>query len=370
MRLIYLSPLAWSSFSQRPHELIRYFHSCTGGEVLWIDPYPTRLPKLADLWNTRPTNSGMDSILPDWLTVVKAKALPIEPVPFSGAVNSLLWSDVVSQVADFADDSSVLGVGKPSELALQLLSKGIFKSSFYDAMDDFPAFYTGWSSFSMARRERRVVRQVSTVLASSTALRDRLKHLARDVRLVHNACASTRLPPALEVRRVNNDYAPVVGYVGTIAQWFDWELVLALAEAHPQAKFRLIGPVYGRPPSSLPQNVSLEAPLPHAQALQAMTQFDVGLIPFKRSSLTISVDPIKYYEYRALGLPVVSSAFGEMALRGESDGVWLIDQHSDMTEVIGKATANRVIPEIVAHFRESNSWESRFNQANIFALQR
>ena len=99
-----------------------------------------------------------------------------------------------------------------------------------------------------------------------------------------------------------------------------------------------------------------------------MTQFDVGLIPFKKTTLTSSVDPIKYYEYRALGLPVVSSAFGEMALRDECDGVYLIDRNSDMTRVISQALANYTSPASTAQFRKNNSWESRFNQASIFAL--
>lgn len=44
MQLVYLSPLPWDSFSQRPHQFVEWFHNKHGGEVLWIDPYPTRLP--------------------------------------------------------------------------------------------------------------------------------------------------------------------------------------------------------------------------------------------------------------------------------------------------------------------------------------
>ena len=86
--------------------------------------------------------------------------------------------------------------------------------------------------------------------------------------------------------------------MGTIGSWFDWELVIALAKSSPKIEFRLIGPVYVRSPA-LPHNVRLEQALPHTEALHAMTQFNVGLIPFMRNALTACVDPIKYYEYRA-----------------------------------------------------------------------
>jgi glycosyltransferase involved in cell wall biosynthesis len=369
MRLIYLSPVPWASFSQRPHELVRYFHSYAGSEVLWIDPYPARFPALSDVLNPRPKSGDgiCNCNIPAWLTVLKPNALPIEPLPFSGAVNSLLWGNVESMVNHFANSSTVLGIGKPTMLALQLLSKRFFISSFYDAMDDYPAFYRGWSRLAMAIRERRVVRRVSKILASSSALQDRLQHQARDVRLVLNACAADRLPELPEGRRLKDNQIPVVGYVGTIAHWFDWELVISLAKSHPKTKFRFIGPMYVRSPA-LPHNICLEPQLPHTEALRVMTQFDVGLIPFKKTTLTSSVDPIKYYEYRALGLPVVSSAFGEMALRDECDGVYLIDRNSDMTRVISQALANYTSPASTAQFRKNNSWESRFNQASIFAL--
>jgi hypothetical protein len=365
MRLIYLSPVPWNSFAQRPHELVRYFHSFTKGEVLWVDPYPGRFPTLSDVLNQRPKLGDEDYDIPAWLTVVKPSAFPIEPLPFSGTVNRLLWGNVGLAVDGFADNSTVLGIGKPTVLALHLLSKRCFSSSFYDAMDDYPAFYRGWSRLAMANRESTIIRKVSMILTSSSALRVRLQPLACDVRLVLNACAADRIPDLLKMRQLTNDRVPVIGYVGTIGQWFDWALVAALAKAAPKARFRLIGPLYVRPPA-LPPNIRLESPLLHAEALQAMAQFDVGLIPFKKTTLTASVDPIKFYEYRALGLPVISSAFGEMALRGERDGVYLIERYPDTTTVINEALTSCSAVSSTAQFRKYNSWKSRFDQAEIF----
>jgi glycosyltransferase involved in cell wall biosynthesis len=366
MRLIYLSPVPWCSFSQRPHELTRYFHSRTGGRVLWVDPYPGRFPTLSDVWTLRPRTGGLECDIPTWLTVVRPKALPIEPLPFSNAVNRLLWGDVESEVNCFAQNSTVLGIGKPTTLALQLLRKPGFSSSFYDGMDNYPAFYRGCSRFAMMNRERKVIKRVSTILASSSALHDRFQNLASDVRLVRNACAVDRLPPVQKPYSLPGGERPVIGYVGTIGDWFDWKLIIALAKSNLKIKLRLIGPVYVRP-SVLPDNISVEPPLPHTEALRAMTQFNVGLIPFKETPLTSSVDPIKYYEYRALGLPVVSTAFGEMAFRRGCDGVFVIDRNADITQLVSQALTVCTAPEKAAQFRIDNSWESRFDNAKIFS---
>ncbi|WP_256346703.1 hypothetical protein [Pseudomonas gingeri] len=93
MRLIYLSPMPWHSFSQRSHELVRCFHEKTDEPVLWIEPYPTRFPALGDLRQLRLASAGATHPrptypeTPSWLTVLQPRALPIEPIPGSGWIN-------------------------------------------------------------------------------------------------------------------------------------------------------------------------------------------------------------------------------------------------------------------------------------------
>lgn len=371
MRLVYLSPVPWISFSQRPHELVKYFHAISQGEVLWIDPYSTRFPRWGDLTHIsiRRGNSEKEAI-PHWLLVKKPRALPIEPIPFSGSINRLLWGEVIHAVKEFSKGVVILGIGKPSVFGMHLLSTVKFTSSFYDVMDDFPAFYRGLSRISMSFRERAVVARVTRVLVSSTMLRERFIREGREVTLVPNACASARLPtPVMGSMERQRGKVPVLGYVGTIGQWFDWHLVKSLASARPDVQVRLIGPVYSPSPEPLPDNVEILPPCPHDQAMMAMKKFDVGLIPFKRTALTASVDPIKFYEYRALGLPIISSAFGDMVMRGEMQGVYLVGEASDLTESINRALDYCPSLHEVEKFREENSWESRFKLAGVFASE-
>ena len=160
---------------------------------------------------------------------------------------------------------------------------------------------------------------------------------------------------------------PVLGYVGTIGHWFDWALVFGLAQANPSMCIRLIGPAYMPPPANLPKNIELLPACDHVTAIRFMQEFSVGLIPFKQNDLTASVDPIKFYEYRALGLPVLSTRFGEMTLRDGETGVFLINDQSDLASQVRTAmTYKSVISEIQA-FREANSWEARFDESNIIS---
>ncbi|MFL6535832.1 MAG: glycosyl transferase [Pseudomonas sp.] len=364
MRMIYLSPVPWASFSQRPHYFVDWYHHQTGAPVLWIDPYPTRLPTLSDLKRKSPVAGQQNVSVPSWLQVRKPRSLPIEPLPGSAILLKRLWRNLFREVAVFcAGKPCRVCVAKPSELALQLLALFPESHAIYDAMDDFPAFYQGLSRRSMERRQAQLIQRVSKVLASSSALRDKLLDMTDQVELALNACDMHTLAP---VRSLDlGAKQQVLGYVGTLGRWFDWDLVIALAQANPGNPIRLIGPLFTPAPRGLPANIELFPECSHASAIAAMATFSVGLIPFKLNRLTASVDPIKYYEYHALGLPVISTRFGEMALRDREPGVWIVDEDTDLRKAAVEALASRSDPSAVEQFREAHHWARRFSAINL-----
>lgn len=364
MRLVYLSPVPWASYAQRSHKFVWWWHGRSRDRVLWIDPYPTRLPRLADFLNARPKEVAVHGEIPDWLTVLQPRALPVESLLNLAWINRLFWDKLLDAVSAFLSQGSCqIGIGKPSKLALQVLANAPDAFSFYDAMDDFPAFYTGLSRLAMERCEREISNRVNKILVSSSGLHSRFEHHGEKVIMALNACSINSLPP---VEALSSQTARLVlGYVGTIGHWFDWPLVIAIARQNPNASLRLIGPSYMPPSESLPPNIELLPPCTHAHAIQAMMNFSVGLIPFKRIDLTASVDPIKYYEYRALGLPVVSTLFGEMTHRRSEPGVFFIEEDTDLNRIIESALTYHCDREEIKAFRAANNWEARFDASSI-----
>lgn len=365
MRLIYLSPVPWASFAQRPHKFVQWYHERTGETVLWVDPYPTRLPQWADLARLRSSfGSQQLNSTPVWITVLKPGALPIEPLPGSGWINEKIWRRLFQEIDGFVEGAQILlAIGKPSILAIKLLERFKGCPSLYDAMDEFPAFYSGFSRFSMAWRERNLVDCVDRIWASSSALQSRWSQHRSDVTLVRNALDPAVIPDMSQ--KTINSTRKIFGYVGTIASWFDWGWIFALASARPDDEIRLIGPVFDSLCKDLPPNVVLLPPCSHGAALLAMREFDVGLIPFIRNMLTNSVDPIKYYEYKALGLPVISTNFGEMSLRSKNDGVFISQSLDDVASLANAALCVDSKAVDVAAFRLENSWSARFDAAQL-----
>lgn len=363
MSLVYFSPVPWESFAQRPHHFVRWYHHRTDDRVIWIDPYPTRLPAWLDL--KRPVAGPVGAAVqpPSWLTVRRVQSVPVEPIPGLNRINKLLWQslrdDVVRAMTGDADARVV--IGKPSLLALSVLDSLPGAQSLYDAMDDFPAFYRGLSRLSMARREACVVRRVGRVLVSSTGLEARLRAVRSDVTRALNACDALSLPNTVLHQRQLPE--PVLGYIGTMGSWFDWSWVRRLAEARPGYRLRLIGPLFVQPSCTLPSNVEILPPIDHTAAMQTLLQFSAGLIPFRSNVLTDSVDPIKYYEYRGAGLPVLSTAFGEMRLRSRVAGVWLGEVSDNLGELADAALRFVADRESALQFRAENDWSARFDAA-------
>jgi hypothetical protein len=88
-------------------------------------------------------------------------------------------------------------------------------------------------------------------------------------------------------------------------KWFNWQLLCETASRRPSQRFEIIG--YDAPGKlKLPPNLSLLGNKNHDEIIDIASNWSLAIIPFKNTKLAEGVDPIKIYEYLALGLPCVS----------------------------------------------------------------
>ena len=360
MKLVYLSPVHWQSYAQRPHFMVRSLLNNGIREVFWLNPYYARLPRWRDLYRRR-SNYNQKTAPLDHVQVRQVPALPLEPLPILSRFNSLAWRMLLQEVCKFVEGGGyILGIGRPVRLGITFLRKLQPKWSFYDAMDDFPEFHSGLSKRAMASHEKAIARAVDTVIVSSTYLQEKFQGIGLRPRLIHNGCDIGLRSSSPGCRHV----PPVLGYLGTMGSWFDWDLVHSIAQQVPDIVVRLIGPVFDPPMGhDMPGNVEILPPCSHSEAGAHIAGFSAGLIPFKVNTLTRGVDPIKYYEYRSLGLPVLTTRFGEMRLRDASDGVFFLDDGQSVSGLLARAfgwAAGLAEDEPLLFYRQNN-WNLRFS---------
>jgi glycosyltransferase involved in cell wall biosynthesis len=126
---------------------------------------------------------------------------------------------------------------------------------------------------------------------------------------------------------------PVVGFMGTLSEWLDYDLIVKLAKARPDWTFLLIGPA-DTDISCLfkHENIRLIGKVSYEELPRYVACFDVGIIPFLVNDLTRSVNPLKLLEYLSLGLPVVSSFMPE--IMRYSDAVMVAKDHGAFLEAL------------------------------------
>jgi glycosyltransferase involved in cell wall biosynthesis len=130
-----------------------------------------------------------------------------------------------------------------------------------------------------------------------------------DVAHFRNACLRTVAPPpdCVGLKR------PVIGFVGTVADWVDLEVVRYLAASRPQWSLLLVGDI--QTDTSVLRGLSNVRLLGRRsyQSLPAYCKmFDVAILPFVVNDLTVAANPLKLREYLAAGLPVVATPLPEV----------------------------------------------------------
>ena len=124
---------------------------------------------------------------------------------------------------------------------------------------------------------------------------------APEVRVVPNG---TSARPGRTARRPDADL--VVGYVGSCARWHDLPSLPALLAQLPEATAIVVG-TGPSPPPTHPRILhvpSVDDPMPWVRT------FDVAIAPGRAPPW---VSPLKLVDYRAAGVPIVSSDVGDSA---------------------------------------------------------
>jgi teichuronic acid biosynthesis glycosyltransferase TuaH len=354
-RILYLMHVDWRWIKQRPQFL---------AEELAAEHKVLVLHRLRIGWAPQLTASE--------------RTVPLAPLlPFPWGWKGLRWATGPLQrgwvglaARRFRPDT--LWLTHPS--LVEALSAGLMRLPIvYDCMDDALAFPASKSRRELlARLERTLVERSSIILCSSGRLGELLVEryggaIAPRISLVRNGLSTPMLEAVSGAGEssaaAGSGKALRVAYLGTVAEWFDFEALLASLEKSANVEFHLVGPVAVR---NTPEHVRLKyhGPVGHGHLGELGAGFDAYVMPFRLSPLVESVDPVKLYEYVALGREVVSVRYPEVErfadfvhfYRSRSEFVQLID------DLANGRLARKNFPGLARPFLALNTWRCRSSQ--------
>jgi glycosyltransferase involved in cell wall biosynthesis len=235
----------------------------------------------------------------------------------------------------------------------------------YYCVDEYTAF-SGVASTALAAVERELIDKADYLFVSSERLLNSKRSSKAPTILIRHGVdyelfrratlPETKVPEGLA--RLNR---PIIGYFGLISEdWVDVPLLVQVARRFPAASLVLLGKIaMDVSPLAQEPNVHLLGRQPYESLPAFCRGFDVALIPFPVSEVTLNANPLKAREYLAAGLPVVSTSIPEVAVLPHC---LLADTPERFCVAIAEALRDPGPSPVRSHSMRTESWQARLDE--------
>lgn len=236
------------------------------------------------------------------------------------------------------------------------------KTLIYHCYDEIKGAHP-WLSKHGVKLEQVFMKMVDAVIVTSKGLFSSKCHETKRCYTVHNAVKASLFRQGFnpEVNLTTKN----IGYVGSVDDRLDFEILEHLFKNMPDATFTFVGRIMSDKSEAILKkykNVKLEGAKAPELLPAYSKQFSVGIIPFIKDDFTRGIYPMKINEYLAAGLPVVSTDFSDLS---DFEGIIKIADNKEdfleylLQEINTDTTAKRESRLAIA---EGNTWDHRADE--------
>ncbi|MEW6411021.1 MAG: glycosyltransferase [Candidatus Zixiibacteriota bacterium] len=292
--------------------------------VVWVNTIGARAPRLTvnDMkrsveklisWvplKTHDTPGGGHSTDPN-LTVISPVILPYFGSRVVRKLNTFaVERKILNVVGDAARKDAVLFSSHPHVVDFFRAFPEFFK--IYYCVDDY-TLMPGTNKDLIKRLESELIADCDLIFYTAryleskfTGFENKIEYLPHGVDYSHFAARANA-----DLRRRNTK--PVIGFFGLLDEWVDTDMIYDIAYERTDWHIVLIGRAEVNLDKLLSlKNVERMNAVPYIELPSYANRFDVGIIPFRINELTKAVNPVKFLEYMAMGIPVVSTSLPEL----------------------------------------------------------
>jgi len=340
--------------------------------ILWVDSLGLRAPSASKgdlsriITKLKRFVSGIKEVEPK-IFVLTPIVIPLYKYTLVRWINRLILKFVIKRflrkqgIADFIQWSSC-----PS--SANMVNALGEKANIYYIGDEFSEF-TQFDQGLVGKLERRLLIGADLLLVVSDQLAKTKAQFNPLVIKIPHGCdyahfAQTQVFAENDIPSdLQNIPNPRIGYYGLIRDWFEFDMLHNIFGSHPEWSLTLIGPsdTDTSKISSLP-NVHLLGPKPYTELPKYLRGFDVCIIPYRKTEITINANPLKLLEYLSSGKPVVTTDLP--SVYPYRDGLIITSSPAEFEAGIQKALGECESRKCHTRMRlaEANSWQSRVDK--------
>lgn len=351
-KIVCISAIRWDDMKQRIQHLM--LNLSDEFEVLYVNP--------AFDYSKAIKYKEQKGYFPKEYVKVNDRLHVISPIiPFSiracQPINKLLrkkffskFVDAYIKKLDFGNDIVVF---VSDVYAADILKDIKYSKMIYDCCDEVAEFSSSYKNV-VVKNESYLISNADALFCSAQKLYDRLIKFNDNVYIVRNATEYEHFKDAIAEKKGG------IGFVGALADWIDVDIIQYLARNLPNEKIHLIGPVSVNVDNLKKfDNVIFYGKQDYSKLPEIFKKFSVAIAPFKINQLTLSVNPIKFYEYSAAEKITVATRLPELVVY--EPYVYIADSKEDFLCKVKEALRleDDIFKLQVKTIGKENSWEKR-----------
>ena len=301
--------------------------------------------------------------------------LPFTRLGFVQKINRVLYRRYVKQVIKSLNPPPIIFVyGVPNMDLYENLPR---KLLVYELTDDIPASHKDDHSKMLVMQSdvEKMLRIADVVFVVSEELYKKASKINSNTYLIRNGVDFEYFAKAWQEegnipQELKDIKKPIVGYCGAVSPWVDFNSIRETALKLPEVNFVLIGRIDQRCQKIVDglremKNISILGEKPYEMLVNYIRCFDIAIILFIVDEFTVSINPIKLYEYLAAGKPVISTPIPE-AKRYAEEGVLSVADNSEgwresVVKMLQFSKEYKYI-ERRMEIAKMNSWDSRVEE--------
>ncbi len=349
-KILYLMHVDWHWIKQRPHFLAEGLSQHYEVDVRYV-------PAKKDVRKNLPNNNTSRAL----------KLKKLIKVPFSGrSMFVRRFQKYINGAACRLATCDIVWICAPEILYSINIDETKRKIVIYDCMDDMiESNAVPRCRKELMAMEQEIIQRADIIFVSSDSLRNKM--LARgasrkQLMTIYNATSLNSLRAKTGGAAREKDFFTIT-YFGTITHWIDIEIIQRLLNDNDLKNLRvkMIGPSEAALP--IHERLVHIGPVNHEDLSSHVTDNDLFILPFILNSITISVDPVKFYEYIAFHGNIAARFYPEIERYKEF--VNFYNDYEELKEIVLRLMHNNSLKyscDRAEDFLINNTWDNRVTQ--------